>query len=213
VTAAPFGARRQSARSRPRYRALRLAFTPGRSPVRVQSRPPDSFINFAIPAAVQSRDLPPFGWVRVTRGHARGAVPGDRHHGVVGHRRRREVSTLGGAASNGRHCALLSLRKSDGTQDSRLGIPLKGRGRAATIPHSMSKTSGCPKCTETGTGRLRIEHVIQGGKSYRAVHCDACGHNWNVLETGEHVPSSDRPDRSRTSPLGEDTSKPEKPGI
>ena len=54
----------------------------------------------------------------------------------------------------------------------------------------------CPKCTDVG--HVRVEHVIHGGKSYRSLECQPCGHKWNILETGEHVPSSERPDRSRT---------------
>lgn len=57
----------------------------------------------------------------------------------------------------------------------------------------------CPRCT----GRhVRVEHVIQAGRSYRAYLCAACSHAWRVLETGEHVPTidpdrSEQPDRSR----------------
>jgi hypothetical protein len=49
---------------------------------------------------------------------------------------------------------------------------------------------------------VRVEHVIQGGKSYGSFECLACAHHWQVLETGEHIPSLtdtlDRPDRSRS---------------
>jgi hypothetical protein len=52
-------------------------------------------------------------------------------------------------------------------------------------------------------GISRIEHVIHAGHSYRLFECGACGHQWRVLETGEHAPTkvadSDRPDRSRPS--------------
>ena len=65
----------------------------------------------------------------------------------------------------------------------------------------MARKVSCPKCTVVG--QVRIEHVIEGGKSYRSVECAACGHKWTVLETGEHLPSADAPsvDRSRIGPL------------
>jgi hypothetical protein len=50
-------------------------------------------------------------------------------------------------------------------------------------------------------GQVRVEHVIQGGKSYRSYDCTSCSHQWRVLETGEHMPTTsdlDRPDRSRS---------------
>jgi hypothetical protein len=37
---------------------------------------------------------------------------------------------------------------------------------------------------------MKIEHVIQAGRSYRVCVCSACSHEWRVLETGEHVPST-----------------------
>jgi hypothetical protein len=58
----------------------------------------------------------------------------------------------------------------------------------------------CPRCGQTGL--VRVEHVIQGGRSYRVHDCVGCAHQWRVLETGEHVPSGttdqERPDRSRS---------------
>jgi len=58
----------------------------------------------------------------------------------------------------------------------------------------------CPRCATVGM--TRIEHVIQGGQSYRSLECHNCGHAWRILETGEHVPSrsdDERVDRSRPS--------------
>jgi hypothetical protein len=66
-------------------------------------------------------------------------------------------------------------------------------------PPAVADSITCPRCAVVG--QVRVEHVIQGGKSYRAFECDACGHQWSVLETGEHAPSTERPDRSRTSPI------------
>lgn len=75
--------------------------------------------------------------------------------------------------------------------------------RFQTIPtgSGMPLSTSCPKCSVTGMNR--IEHVIHAGHSYRSFECGACGHQWRMLETGEHVPTkdtdSDRPDRSRPS--------------
>lgn len=65
----------------------------------------------------------------------------------------------------------------------------------------MSDVTVCPRCVIKGA--VRMEHVIQAGHSYRSLECLNCGHEWRVLETGEHVPKSDsvapedKPDRSR----------------
>ena len=59
--------------------------------------------------------------------------------------------------------------------------------------------AACPRCSDAA--RITVEHVIQGGKSYRSCHCSACDHQWQVAETGDHVPQrndDDRPDRSRS---------------
>jgi hypothetical protein len=63
----------------------------------------------------------------------------------------------------------------------------------------MAGKTTCPRCGRVG--QLRVEHVIKGGKSYRSCECTACGHHWQLAETGEHVPSTtdDRPDRSRSN--------------
>jgi transposase-like protein len=70
------------------------------------------------------------------------------------------------------------------------------------MPSLPDKTT-CPRCSTVGL--VRIEHVIQAGHSYRSFECHACGHQWRVLETGEHVPhkqddTTERPDRSRPTP-------------
>jgi len=66
---------------------------------------------------------------------------------------------------------------------------------SSTVP---GKTT-CPRCGEVGC--VRVEHVIQGGKSYRSVECLSCGHQWRDLETGGTSASADqngaRPERSR----------------
>lgn len=64
----------------------------------------------------------------------------------------------------------------------------------------MTPLASCPRCAQNDA--VRREHVIQAGRSYLAYDCRSCGHQWHVLETGEHVPSdftdiTDRPDRSR----------------
>jgi hypothetical protein len=68
----------------------------------------------------------------------------------------------------------------------------------------MRIRSSCPKCAVTTLHR--IEYVIHAGQSYRSIECQACGHQWQTLETGEHVPGgpnedSDPPDRSRSRTL------------
>lgn len=65
----------------------------------------------------------------------------------------------------------------------------------------MPEKNPCPKCAVIGHNRM--EYVIHAGQSYRSFECQACGHQWRVLETGEHVPTTrediDPPDRSRPS--------------
>ena len=71
--------------------------------------------------------------------------------------------------------------------------------QAPTIRHTVPGKTTCPRCRNVGF--VRVEHVIHGGKSYRSFECLDCTHQWQVLETGEHVPSTDRaerPDRSRS---------------
>jgi predicted RNA-binding Zn-ribbon protein involved in translation (DUF1610 family) len=58
-----------------------------------------------------------------------------------------------------------------------------------TVP---GKTT-CPHCGKVGL--VRVEHVIHGGKSYNSFECTDCMHQWQALETGEHVPISDHPER------------------
>jgi len=62
----------------------------------------------------------------------------------------------------------------------------------------MPGKTTCPRCGNIGL--VRVEHVIQAGKSYRSFVCMDCMYQWQVLETGEHAPapkSPERPDRSR----------------
>ena len=35
---------------------------------------------------------------------------------------------------------------------------------------------------------MRIEHVIQGGKSFKVFDCAACSYQWTIAETNEQVP-------------------------
>jgi hypothetical protein len=67
----------------------------------------------------------------------------------------------------------------------------------------MQIRSSCPKCAVAGAHR--IEYVIHAGQSYRSIECRSCGHQWQTLETGEHVPhagaDAEPPDRSRSNTL------------
>ena len=44
----------------------------------------------------------------------------------------------------------------------------------------------CPRCTSNGI--VRVEHVFNGGKSFNVLECAHCSYQWQIAETGEHVP-------------------------
>ena len=62
----------------------------------------------------------------------------------------------------------------------------------------MTVAVTCPRCSDAS--RVTLEHIIQGGTSYRSCHCAGCGYEWEVAGTGAHTPSSgaSKPDRSRS---------------